>query len=389
LLLFAVASSAAESRTEELVKSGKYLTAVKALKDDPEFATSKGFSRYVHLLLTYKASTSNFMAFAMRDPAAGESPKSPAEASGDAVIVETDLEARIFERLSEATEDPELNFAAGEYLSRLQECGCGEARHFTGGQASGEQYFQKAYDAGLFDGWSLFRLGLGRHMDGDFPAAVEFYEKSLVATPGYLPASYNMAVALFLSGDVDGALKTVGQVLDKYPDDSRNADAHHLLARIDEAKGNLPEAKVQYQKALELWPRHENAGPDYIAFLRRTGASEEYVAFVERFLGQDMARPNAFNNYLDFLMNAGATDSDRRVYADLALFSPEDNAKAGTFNYGMGRLALLLKEKEKAAAHYKKSLAAFTAMPSPPEGAIEALKSLLIEAGGDPAAPAK
>jgi Flp pilus assembly protein TadD len=99
---------------------------------------------------------------------------------------------------------------------------------------------------------------------------------------------YQAALALVQEGDTDGALKALTRLLERVPNhrpsvllagevaieldhpaiavdfakqlvelDSKDAEAHHLLGLALEAQGNLAEAKLQYEKAVELAPENE------------------------------------------------------------------------------------------------------------------------------------
>lgn len=379
LFLFAGASPA-QDKVDALVAGKKYLSAATQLKADTElFATPKGFARYVHLLIQYRAAESDFHAFSLRDLEKGETLSEVRRTPGALTLVEPDLEAAIYERLARNPDSPELNFATGEYLSRMAECECGTPRLFTGDATDDLAYFHKAAEKGVYDYWSLFRMGLEYHYAGDMAHASDLYGRALKENPAYTPASYNLAAVRLLSGDIPGARESIARALDKYPDSYRNSDTHHLMARIEEADGKPAEAEKEYLKALELNPVHESAGPDFLEFLKRQGRNGDYVKVAERFISSDLTTPYAFNVILDYLIQTGTGDADRELFAELEKKEFTEALKTGVFNYNLGRLALLLGQRAKALDRFRISLNAFEKMNNPPEGAADALRSLISQ----------
>lgn len=381
LAALALAGAAeAKDRVDDLVAGKKYLSAVTALKNDAGlFASPKGFARYVHLLIQYRAIDTNFHAFALRDLEKDEVLAEVRKMPGAATLVEPDLEAAIYERLAREPDSPELNFAAGEYLSRMAECECGAPKLFTGDGADDLAYFHKAAEKGVYDYWSLFRMGLEYHYAGDMAHASDLYVRALKENPSYTPAAYNLSVVRLLSGDLSGAREALARALDKYPDSYRNSDTHHIMARIEEADGKPEEAEKEYLKAIEMNPVHETAGPDFMEFLKRRGRNGDYVKMALRYLSADLSTPYAFNIFLDYLMKAGTGDADRELFAELEKREFAETLKTGVFNYNLGRFALLLGERAKALARFRISLGVFERMQNPPEGAVDALKSLVSQ----------
>lgn len=87
-------------------------------------------------------------------------------------------------------------------------------------------------------------------------AAIEEFKKALAIQSDYLPATFNMAVAL---GDLDlfdEALAILQEVIDK---DASIIEAYDSLGYVYYKKGVLKSAKINYEKMLELDPNHPKA----------------------------------------------------------------------------------------------------------------------------------
>jgi Flp pilus assembly protein TadD len=107
-------------------------------------------------------------------------------------------------------------------------------------------WFEAQYDCGVL----AYRLG-------DFNESLPAYEMALAIQPGSEVARYNFALALKAAGYMTDAVNELNKILTSNPDDIR--------ARL--ALGNLyaqqlhdvPQARIQYQKVLQLDPRNSQA----------------------------------------------------------------------------------------------------------------------------------
>ncbi len=378
LLLIGQAAHGKGADVDTLLKEKKYLSAAREIRENAElFATPKGFMRFVDIVVTYRASTQNFHAFSMKDLEPGESLEDARRMAGATTLVEPDMEELLYERYAANPDSPEVNFAVGEYLSRMAECDCGQPKLFTGEAAYDVQYFNLALSKGIYDYWSLFRLGLEFHYAGDYAHAADMYRRARAENPAYIPASYNLGVVLLTAGDPAGARAEIEPILDKYPDDYRNSDVHHIMAKINLAQGMKKEAEEEFLKALRLNPTHEIAGPDYMDFLKKENRKDDYKKFVMSFLAADFSTPYTFNIYLDYIMKGKPDDFDRSVFGELEKLSFSESMKIGALNFNLGRLALFLGEKVKALDRFRLSKSTFEHMKNPPDGALAALNSLI------------
>ncbi len=86
--------------------------------------------------------------------------------------------------------------------------------------------------------------------------AIESFKKALAIQSDFLPATFNMAVALGDLGRYDEAFKVLQDVIDK---DGSLLEAYDSLGFVYYKKGDFINAKVQYEKILALDPQNEKA----------------------------------------------------------------------------------------------------------------------------------
>lgn len=86
--------------------------------------------------------------------------------------------------------------------------------------------------------------------------AIDAYKKALSIQKDYLPATFNMAVALGDVGRYDEAFRILQEVIDN---DASILEAYDSLGFIYYKKGDLQRAKEQYEKILAIEPNHKKA----------------------------------------------------------------------------------------------------------------------------------
>lgn len=86
--------------------------------------------------------------------------------------------------------------------------------------------------------------------------AIEAFKKALAIQKDYLPATFNMAVALGDIGRYDEAFSVLQEVIEN---DASVLEAYDSLGFIYYKKGDLHKAKEQYEKILELDPQCKKA----------------------------------------------------------------------------------------------------------------------------------
>ena len=101
-----------------------------------------------------------------------------------------------------------------------------------------------------------FDKGNDLYNEGKKAEAIEEFQKALSIQSDFLPATFNMAVALGDIGKYDEAFKVLHDVIDN---DASILEAYDSLGFVYYKKGDLANAKVQYEKILELDPSNEKA----------------------------------------------------------------------------------------------------------------------------------
>lgn len=94
---------------------------------------------------------------------------------------------------------------------------------------------------------------------GAWPFAITILEHVPADVPHARNARYDLALALFRTGQLDRA----AGVLRSIPE---NAEANNLLGRVEEARGNLQAAGTAFQRAATLEPRNEDYRLDQASF---------------------------------------------------------------------------------------------------------------------------
>ena len=107
-------------------------------------------------------------------------------------------------------------------------------------------WFEAQYDCGVM----AYRLG-------DFNESLPAYEMALAIRPDSALARYNFALALKAAGYVTDAVNELNKILASNPDDIR---AHLALGNLyAQQLHDVPQARAQYLKVLQLDPRNSQA----------------------------------------------------------------------------------------------------------------------------------
>lgn len=122
-----------------------------------------------------------------------------------------------------------------------------------------------------------YTAALRRHGDAStLQAAIRVYQKSLTHHGPKPDRVYNLALALFRSGQVEECLS----LLTKFPDE--NAERYALAGAAWRATGDLEKALPALQQAAVLQPRNESYRCDYVLTLLRAGLEAEATAELEQ-----------------------------------------------------------------------------------------------------------
>jgi tetratricopeptide (TPR) repeat protein len=375
-----------EAKIDKLVAQRKYLSAAKAIDERADLRGQPRFVRKMsHILVNDYAITVGFSVFALRDLKESEDIEKIRGTPGQYTMIGGDLEKLLHDALAAHPNDPDLQFAVGEYLSRGKACGCASPRLFVGERADEYPYFERAYRAGIRDDWSLFRMGV-HDMSGakpDLAKAVELFGASLKEKPDQVGAHYNAAIAYFWLKDYTSAKTHSAQALGRYGKADLDADTYSVHARIETALGDTRAAEKAFRKALELRPPHEAAFTGLLDLLRSQKRFDEYKRRAASFIALDYGNTYPFGVYLGYVGEAGVIDTDKDLARELAGREYARPQEVGAVFYSLGRLAELASDRALAYKHYRKSLSALRKLGKPPQGSIEALTGLVERTRSD------
>lgn len=369
-----------QSEFDAMVAQRKYQSAAAYIQGRPDLMAQPRFLRRLsHVLVTYYTMNINFTFFAVKDLQEGERIEDLRGAPGTHQLASGDWEQVLFEAMEKRPADPDLNFAVGEYLSRGQACGCARPQRFVGAKGDEFPYFERAYRAGIFDYWSLFRMGV-HHMAGDTAAlhtAVHLFDESLKEKPDHVATHYNEAVAHVWLGEYALARAHSLQALGRYGNPALDADTYNVQARIELALGDRAAAGKAFARALELKSSHPDAFTGFLGLLRADGQFAEYKRRVLAFAALDFANTWPLGVYAEYVRKAGATDADREIARSLAARQYARDEEVGAVFYNLGRMAEWDGERTLAHARFRKSLEALKRCQRAPPGSIEALTELV------------
>lgn len=369
-----------QTEMEELVAQRKYQSAAAYINDRPDLRSRPRFLREMsHILVTYYAMTVNFRIFALRDLEEGEELEKVRGAPGNYVMIGGDWEKKLHDAVAAQPDDPDIQFAVGEFLSRGKACGCAKPELFVRESADEFPYFERAYRAGIRDYWSLFRMGV-HHMSGEKPdlaKAVELFGASLKEKPDHVATHYNAAIAYFWLKDYPSARKHSAQALGRYGQPDLDADTYNVHARIETALGDTAAAEKAFQRALELRPPHEGALTGLLALLRSQKRFDDYKRRAVAFIALDYGNTYPFGVYLGYVARAGLIGADGDLARELAAREYARPEEVGAVFYSLGQLAELASDRTLANKHYSRSLDALRKLEKPPKGSIEALTGLV------------
>jgi tetratricopeptide (TPR) repeat protein len=369
-----------QAKVDALVEQKRYLTAAEYIDGHVALKREPRFMRQMTTILTaYYSYTLDFTTFGVKDLGPGERLEDVRQTPGQGRVVGGNWEQTLYDAIKKNPKSAELNFAVGEYLSRASTCNCGAPRVFRGDEAREFPYLEKAYRAGLYDYWSLFRMGFHYVTleQPDLGKAIEFYEKSLDVKPDNPGAHYNLALAQYQRQNYALAKKHAEQVIDQYVDPWKNADAFNVYARAEMGLGEHESAATHFQIARALAPMHPYPVTGLLELYRKTKQSDSYKQAAKDYIGQDYGNNFMFNLYVQFVIQNKMTDVDRSFVKELARQKFERPIEIGAVFYNLGRLAEIDGDKKLALKHYQKSLDALKEVEPAPPGAVEALTQMI------------
>lgn len=369
------------AQIENFINEKKYLTAAEYINENSELMEQdEYFRKYVHILVNYYAMTINFNMFALRDLEKHENIDEIRGQKGTYKMLGVKLEEQLFNRWHESPDSPHLNFAIGEYLSRGYSCGClQQTEYFVAPNDSDSTFFAKSLESGISDNWSLFRLGMNHHVQGNLEEAIKFYQMSLVLSDKHPATIYNLAVALYQDHQDKKAKTYAKKALGFYGDDELDSDTYDLYGSILFDEGHYKEAEKHLTKSLELKAWHSHAFKTLLQLYEKQAMSEQYRSLVNRYIATDYSNTFLFNQYIEHLTEANVNKDDLQVMADLSNKTYDNDLATGAVFFNIGRVYAFMGDNETASTHLKKSLTFMNKLENPPGGAIEALNKLLAD----------
>jgi tetratricopeptide (TPR) repeat protein len=213
--------------------------------------------------------------------------------------------------------------------------------------------FRQELDLALESGLSYELRGVRMLEQRDFKAAAGFFQKGVAITPGTTALGrslrHKLATALFLQGDVRGAVKWFEETLKMAPDagiDETAAKAHYSLGVLMVSSGRTQEAIGHLSAAVGFSPNYVEAYQALADALRRSGRVEQSLAqYAEairvnpkaadaRFgYGMALVRLGRYREARDWFDEASRLHPDRPDFpfalARLLAAAPDDSVRDG------------------------------------------------------------
>jgi tetratricopeptide (TPR) repeat protein len=159
----------------------------------------------------------------------------------------------------------------------------------------------------------------------------------------------NLGIALFKTGNVDEAMVHYQKALEIKPD---FAEAHNNLGNFLFQKGSVDEAMVHYQKALEINPDYAEAHYNLGYALLKMGNVDEAIAHLQKALQINPDYAEAHNNLGYALIQKGSVDEATAHFQKALQINP-DYADA---HNNLGNMLLEKGSVDEAIIHFQKAL---------------------------------
>lgn len=368
---------------DQWIKERKYQTAAEfihrhKLNRDPRFTR-----RYVHVLARRYVATTRFSTFLIKDLAPDEEvdslrrEKNIAERGAVKKYV-LDIDEFLYQQLKKYPESIDIQFAIGDYLSSYVQCRCHTTKYFHGKGDAG--FYVRAYDAGVYDDWSLLRIGrsllYARNSETD-GRAIGFLKMSHDLNPGDLYATYYLGVAYYHQRDLENANEYAARVLGKFASPVRNADAYDIYGQINRDLGRDEVAEESFRRALGYAKGHKESFSSLLRLYVANAENEKYRNEVKRYIAQDYADQELIGNYVYYLQKYGMSEVDSALVESLGSAAPGTPMEVGVLNFNLGFIYQNFGDAAKARQHYGKSLTGFQGIKEPPHDSIEEVHRML------------
>jgi tetratricopeptide (TPR) repeat protein len=193
---------------------------------------------------------------------------------------------------------------------------------FVGAEDSALALLRRAQPQHPEDFWINEQLGLvlDRGRPQRSAEAVRFYTAAVALRPDSPGAQVNLAVALWRSGDFDGAIACSRRAIHLDPN---YAAAHNNLALALQARGQLNEAIASFQKAIELDPKVAQIHTNLAVALEARGRHDEAIACYHKAIEIDPKFADAHFNLGNVYLRASQLDRAIACYRKALDCDPE------------------------------------------------------------------
>jgi tetratricopeptide (TPR) repeat protein len=213
--------------------------------------------------------------------------------------------------------------------------------------------FRRELDLALESGLSYELRGVRALEQRDFKAAEDFFRKGIEITPGTSPLGrslrHKLATALYMQGDVGGAVKWFEETLRMAPGDGIDetaAKAHYSLGVLMASSGRGQDAIGHLSAAVRFSPNYVEAHQALADALRRSGRVEQSLGQYAEALrisprsadarfgyGMALVRLGRYRDARDWFDEASRIHPDRQDFpfalARLLAAAPDDGVRDG------------------------------------------------------------
>ena len=156
-----------------------------------------------------------------------------------------------------------------------------------------ERIYKKKLEKSPHDADLTANLGAIMQKQGNFDAALMYYQKSESLNPSNINTRLNVGTLYHEKGDNKTAIKAYDSVLILYPD---NVNANLYKAQANEAMGDTKSAIEGYKKVLALDPANVEAQNKLLNTVKSTMSTAQFIEYVKKNMAESEPA-NLFYNY--------------------------------------------------------------------------------------------
>ncbi len=354
--------------------------------------------RAIQIVARYYISTQNFRRFTVKNITPEETISSLRQqhiTSPKALpALPLNIDSLLYQQLKKHPNSPDIQFAIGDYLSFSSLCRCHISKFFKGKMDA--DFYTRAYDKGVYDAWSLYRMGMHGiySRDKNVPTkAISLLKRSLSmgqkTHPDPLQINYLLAAAYFHNRNYKQANFHANNIIGKFDTAKANAEAYTLYGRINSALGYFRVAKNSFRKAMGYMKHHQKLFSEVLLLHIKQGekdndpvmAANKYQAEVKKYLSENYAKQELYDNYSMHIDQYGMGQNDLKVLTLLGTLTLSNPQDMGILNYNLGKLYYRYGRRIEAQKYSRKALLAFKTMPNPPQSVIKRINNMLYQLG--------